>query len=848
MLGQRTGEPAAFRVGLLLHEGSHPEASNARQRWSRRSSWVLTLDDGAIRGLGEASPLPGHSRESLEEVRDDLEGLLRSPPTIAGPPPGAGAGGVSTDLSWLRQASERLETPSARFALEMALLDYWSQRLAVPVWRLLTRAPVAASLATSTVIDPSSDGALERAERALGDGIGTLKLKVGRDPDAELAFAARLRERAGPDDLRLRIDANRTWPLEKTDGYLERWAALAPEYVEEPSAHGAWEKPTEVPLALDESLRDVAPDVDWLARRRAARVLVLKPMLLGGVVRCLDWARAARQTGKAVVVSHLFDGPLALSACAQLALAIQSPEHALALGPHSGLAAWRSRCAPPAFVHLSRIERPEGPSLGTTYTRRLSPVAAAEECPRRTALVFADRELSYGDLARCVEQVVTWLDESGAVAAARSSGRAVSFVADARLGTLALLYACLELGLPVLPLHPRTTPEERQRQLAALRPAAWIDQAAVERLEARLEQTTGPSGRFRGPATPRVREWMGDAEPDEELDLAWVLTSGTTGSPKAARLSRRAFLAAADASALHLGWHPDDRWLLSLPFAHVGGLSVLIRCLVARRTVVVDGSRSTHDQLATVHRHAVSLLSLVPTQLARWLELETITLPPSVRAILVGGARAPAELMKRARARGIPALRTYGLTEACSQVATEPLPLARSASVVEGFVGRVLAGLEVDTGESGMIRVRGATLLSGYVDQTEPATTADGWFATSDRARLDDAGLHVFGRLDHVFISGGENVFPEAVEAVLATHPSVIAACVIGLPDPRWGQRGVALVTLRAPASPDELEAWAAAHLAPHERPMRWCIVDRLPSLPTGKLDRQAAAELARRS
>lgn len=844
MLGERTGEPAAFRVGLVLHRGSHREASNARQRWSRRSSWLLTLDDGAIRGQGEASPLPGHSRESLEEVREDLESLLAAPLTIAGPTTGARLEDVSTDLSWLRRASERLKTPSARFALEMALLDYWSQRHAVPVWRLLTRAPMAASLATSTVIDPSSEGALDRAERALGDGIGTLKLKVGRAPEAELAFAARLRARAGPDDLRLRIDANRTWPLRQTARYLERWAALAPEYVEEPSAHVAWEQPTEVPLALDESLRDVAPDVDWLARRRAARVLVLKPMLLGGIVRCLDWAHATRQTGKAVVVSHLFDGPLALSACAQLAFAIQSPEHALALGPHAGLAAWRSRCAPPAFVHLSRVERPEGPSLGARYTRRLSPIAAAEECPRHPALVLADRELSYGDLARCVEQVVLWLDESGAVAAARSSRRAVAFVAEARLGTLALLYACLELGLPVLPLHPRTTPEERQQQLAALRPAAWIDQAAVERLEARLEQTTASSGRLHGPATPW--EWMGDAEPDEELDLAWVLTSGTTGSPKAARLSRRAFLAAADASALHLGWHPDDRWLLSLPFAHVGGLSVLIRCLVARRTVVVDGSRSPRDQLTTVHRHAVSLLSLVPTQLARWLELDTTPLPPSVRAILVGGARAPAELMKRARARGIPALRTYGLTEACSQVATEPLHLARSTSVAEGFVGRVLSGLEVRTAASGVIRVRGATLLSGYVDQAEPATTPDGWFSTSDRGRLDDAGLHVFGRLDHVFISGGENVFPEAVEAVISTHPNVIAACVVGLPDPRWGQGGVALVTLRAPAPPDELETWAATRLAPHERPKRWCIVDRLPSLPTGKLDRRAAAELAR--
>lgn len=836
MLGERTGEPVALRVGLVRHAGSHPQASNAHQRWSQRASWVLTLDDGTTRGFGEASPLPGHSRESLEEVRGDLERLLTAPLTCAGPT--SEAGEVSTDLRWLQAACEPLRKPSARFALEMALLDYWSQKLAVPVWRLLTRAPVAATLATSTVIDPLCEGALEQAERALGDGIGTLKLKVGRDPEAELAFAAHLRQRAGPETLRLRIDANRAWPLEQTPSYLERWAALAPEYVEEPSAHGPWERSSPVPLALDESLRDVEPDVAWLARRPGAGVLVLKPMLLGGIVRCLAWARAAQQTGKAVVVSHLFDGPLALSACAQLAFAIQSPQCALALGPHAGLGAWRSRCAPPAFVRLTGVERPKSPSLGTSYTRRLSPIAAARECPQRTALVLADRELSYGDLGHCVEQVIAWLDASGTLAAVRSSPRAVAFVAEARLGTLALLYACLELGLPILPLHPRATPEERQRQLDTLRPAAWIEPTAIERLEACLAPAATHNERSHGPHP--------DPEPDEELDLAWVLTSGTTGGPKAARLSRRAFLAAADASALHLGWHEDDRWLLSLPFAHVGGLSVLTRCLLARRTVVVDLSRNPEDQLATVRRQAVSLLSLVPTQLARWLELETHALPPSVRAILVGGARAPAELVERARARGFPVLRTYGLTEACSQVATEPLHVARSTPVTDAFVGRVLSGLDARIAESGAIEVRGAALLTGYVNQTERPTSPDGWFSTSDRGRIDDRGLSVLGRLDHVFISGGENVLPEAVEAVIAAHPCVSAVCVVGLPDPYWGQCGVALVRLRVPISAEELSSWAAARLAPHERPKQWYVVSELPTLPTGKLDRKAAAEFAR--
>ncbi|MCE9576216.1 MAG: AMP-binding protein [Deltaproteobacteria bacterium] len=325
--------------------------------------------------------------------------------------------------------------------------------------------------------------------------------------------------------------------------------------------------------------------------------------------------------------------------------------------------------------------------------------------------------------------------------------------------------------------------------------------------------------------------------PPENDTLAVAFTSGSTGAPRGVLLSRTGVRAALTASAAHLGAGPDDAWLVALPLAHVGGLAALLRALVARRPAVfLDGDFDRAAVAALLHHctHA----SLVPTQLAALLDDEAWRPPPSLRAILLGGAAAPAPLLAAARARGVPVIRTYGMTETFGQVATQRLADAGDpdAPLVP------LPGIAIAAGTPdapALIRVDSPARMLGYLG--EPPL-ADRWLATSDLGAIVDGGLRIAGRADDVIITGGENVHPAVVEAALASAPGVRACCAVGLADARWGQI-VALAVVPGPGfDPQAILAHGA--LAPHQRPRRVITLAALPLGPTGKIDRRAVAAL----
>lgn len=441
----------------------------------------------------------------------------------------------------------------------------------------------------------------------------------------------------------------------------------------------------------------------------------------------------------------------------------------------------------------------------------LSVIDVAREAPTRAALVIDGVALDYATLALGARRAARWLLGRGA-----TPDRPVAFVAESDRPHLELLHALIALGIPALLVHPRLTPAERIRLLA--REEALIVDAGPHRLVEPLDAAA---------FAPRL-----DARP-----LAILHTSGTTGQPKRVVLSRRAFLASARASAENLGWRDDDRWLLCLPFAHVGGLSVVTRCLLARRTVVVAEDAAPATLARHVTRDRVTLLSVVPTLLARLLDLEGWQLPASVRAILLGGAPASPALLARAADRGWPVLTTYGLTEACSQVTTQR---AGTTNRGDAGAGPPLAGVDVKIVD-GTIHVRGPTLCD--------AVAPGAWLATGDAGFLDAAGrLHVQGRLSDLIITGGENVHPLEVEAALERCPGIDAACVFGEDDAAWGQIVVAaLVAGRdGPPTPEVLRAHLERELASFKRPRRIAWLDALATNASGKLDRAATAARCR--
>jgi O-succinylbenzoic acid--CoA ligase len=265
---------------------------------------------------------------------------------------------------------------------------------------------------------------------------------------------------------------------------------------------------------------------------------------------------------------------------------------------------------------------------------------------------------------------------------------------------------------------------------------------------------------------------------------------------------------------------PDDRWLTPLPLHHVGGLGVLIRSVVNRTTAVVHERFEVERVRAALEGGEVTLVSLVPTMLARLREAG-LRAAPGLRAVALGGGPIPPELLDWAAAAGIPVTPVYGMTETASQV-------------VAGSPGRPLRGVELRVADDGEVLIRGPMVAHGAVAE-------DGWLHTGDRGRIDgDGRLHLEGRLKDLIVTGGENVAPVLVEGALCAHPAVADAAVAGLPDDHWGEAVTAFVVLREHADSDELRTWCRERLAPHEVPKRIVVVDELPRNAAGKLLRDS--------
>ena len=427
----------------------------------------------------------------------------------------------------------------------------------------------------------------------------------------------------------------------------------------------------------------------------------------------------------------------------------------------------------------------------------LSITAAARDAPDAIALHVGRERYTFAQLADLVQT------RRADLGSELVPGRPVPLVGRNTLERVIALYTLLEARVPVLLVHPKLTESERAAEISATREAA---------------KTLPP-------------------------DAAVVLyTSGTTGQARGAVLTRAALVASAQASAANLGWEPDDCWLLAMPIARVGGLSILTRCLIARRAVALAPSFDAQQLPQWIEQWRTTLVSLVPTMLSMLFErFPDWRAPAHLRSMVIGGAAASPRLLKEAAQRKVPVVLTYGCTETCSQVVATPY--AQRFNPAQCGVGMPLPGAEVRVVD-GRIEVRGPMRMAGYLDA--PRLAADEWFDTGDIGMLDPQGcLHVRARRADLIVTGGDNVYPAEVERVLEACHGVRAAAVFGVPDETWGQIvAAAFVADGTPPTDAELNAFLEHHLAKHKRPRRIVFVERLPQTPANKLDRPALGSL----
>ena len=365
-----------------------------------------------------------------------------------------------------------------------------------------------------------------------------------------------------------------------------------------------------------------------------------------------------------------------------------------------------------------------------------------------------------------------------------------------------------------------------------------------------------------GPATSwqPITEFVGDAAPladrveTAEDDVAVIMyTSGTTGRPKGAMLTHGNFWWANINGALGADVSEKDVSLVMAPLFHIGGLNVTpLSCWQKGGHVVLHRAFDPARFIADVREYRVTTTFAVPAMLlfvAQQPDFEAADLS-SLRVIMCGGAPVPEPLLRLYNARGIPMNQGYGLTEtAPSGTYLGPdFALAKlgSAGKPMFFVDLRIVAEDSRTplgpNERGEVIMRGPNIMRGYWNKPEAtaaAIDAEGWFHSGDIGYLDEDGfLYICDRLKDMIISGGENIYPAEVEAVLYDHPAIAEVAIFGEPNEKWGESVTAVAALKPGTSLDleTLRAWATERLARYKLPTRLEIVTALPRNPAGKV------------
>lgn len=504
--------------------------------------------------------------------------------------------------------------------------------------------------------------------------------------------------------------------------------------------------------------------------------------------------------------------------------------------------------------------------------------ARVNASPDALALMIGEAQWTYKELDGLVNGVYGRLQQTGV-----QPGDFVAVLLPNSLEYVCLIHALARLGAVLVPLNTRLTLAELQWQLdhVGCDWLIYVEEMAetAKNCVAKLEIRELEIGDWRLEYAANLQSPVSNPQTPITNLQAVVFTSGTSGQPKGVMLTFANHFYSAMGSAYRLGTRPNDLWLSCLPLYHVGGLAVIFRSCLYGTAVDLHPRFNLAAVNHSLDSKPITLISVVPTMLHRLLQSRNHW-PATLRLILLGGAAAPPDLIRQANqlpkqspTSQSPNLQspivapTYGLTETASQVATmRPEEAARKP----GCVGKPLLftqvkivdedGKERPCREYGEIVVTGPTVTPGYFtsdwrleigrDLQSPISNLQSQtftIHTGDIGYLDEEGdLWVVQRRTDLIVTGGENVYPVEVEAVLKQHTAVAAACVVGLDDPEWGQKVAALIVLQTPAAvtAETLTTWCRNRLAGYKIPRLIRFTDHLPQTASGKIARQQVANI----
>ncbi|MBP2645670.1 MAG: o-succinylbenzoate--CoA ligase [Firmicutes bacterium] len=471
--------------------------------------------------------------------------------------------------------------------------------------------------------------------------------------------------------------------------------------------------------------------------------------------------------------------------------------------------------------------------------------------PERVAIVDGKVSLTFREFHESVQAIARKLARTGI-----GKGDFVGLLVENSYRAPQLIYALQYVEAVTVLLNIRLTANELKWQLQDSGCRWLIYDAALSTIAEGLktEYTTLSLLSY----SDIVAQEEADVALATELSLeslhTVIYTSGTTGYPKGVLLTNGNHWWSVMGSAINLGIQEQDRWLVCVPLFHVSGLSIMLRTVIYGMTMVIHRKFLPHEVNQAICQDGISLVSVVTSMVTAMLqELKEEGYPVSFRCLLLGGGPAPLSVLRDCRDKHIPVYQTYGMTETASQLATLS-PEYLDSKI--GSAGKALfpselrieaRGKVMEFGEVGEIVVRGPTVTQGYLHskQHDQETFSGGWLHTGDLGYMDrDGFLYVLDRRSDLIISGGENVYPAEIEAVLCSHPAVVEAGVAGIPHERWGQVPVAFVVLSRCIDQEELKVFCSENLAGYKLPHEIYYVASLPRSAANKLLRRKLLNL----
>ncbi len=435
----------------------------------------------------------------------------------------------------------------------------------------------------------------------------------------------------------------------------------------------------------------------------------------------------------------------------------------------------------------------------------------------QVALISDKRTFTYRELNDWILRVSAGLRQNGI-----GKGDRIALISENSVYLPPLIFALFNLGAIVVPVNFRFPSGQIRELLHALRCRKVFIAGKYHEYQTVISlPVLSIEDFFRDLKQIKFKSDSVDLPLDQTATI--IFTSGSSGKPKAAINTIGNHYYNALGANENIRLQPGDRWLLSLPLFHVGGLAILFRTILAGATCVLTGNRKKVSKI--ILDQQITHISLVATQLIRLLsESKTSRISSRLKAILLGGGSSADNLVNQSLKSHLPLYLSYGLTEMASQVTTTKR-LIYNKTLNHNNAGQILKYRQLKISKQGEIWVKGSTLFKGYIrkQRTYLPVNKNGWFHTGDLGRFDSRGnLVISGRRDNMFICGGENIYPEEIEQHLKNIKQIQDVMIVPVADREFGLRPVAFIKFvkGAKIRAEQLRAYLQKKIARYKIPL----------------------------